>query len=142
MTLSLEQANAILAAAFDAAARVGARPIGVIVLDAGGQPVAYQRQDGASLFRFDIARGKAMTALGMGVDSGVIAQRASGNPAFFTSVAAVTGALVLSAGGVLILDRGQVIGAVGISGDTPEVDAACAAAGIAAAGFNCMESRA
>lgn len=109
-------------------------PIAAIVLDAGGHPVAFARQDGASLFRHDIARAKALGAIGMGQDSAGIAERARANPAFFTSVAVATGgALALSAGGVLIRDAdGAILGAIGVSGDTPAIDAACAQAGVAA----------
>jgi uncharacterized protein GlcG (DUF336 family) len=136
--MKLEHACLIVNAALAEARRRAAKPLGVIVLDAGGHPVAYQREDSASLFRFDIARAKAMGALGMGADTREIAARAANNPAFFTSVAIATGgSLALSPGGVLVRDvAGQVIGAVGISGDTPDVDEACAMAGIAAAGLN------
>ena len=107
------------------------------MLDAGAHPVAFAREDGASLFRFDIARAKATGALGMGADTRVIAGRAANNPAFFQSVVAVTGGqLALSPGGVLIRElEGAVIGAVGISGDTGDCDEACAIAGILAAGL-------
>lgn len=129
MRLAAAQAalDATLAAACDA-------PIAAIVLDAGGHTVAFARQDGATLFRHDIARGKALGAIGMGMDSAAIAERAQRNPAFFTSVAIATGgALALSAGGVLIRDAdGLVVGAIGVSGDTPDIDAACARAGVAA----------
>lgn len=136
--MKLDQASLIVDAAISHARGLGAKPLGVIVLDAGGHPVAYKREDGASLFRFDIARAKAMGALGMGADTREIAARAANNPAFFTSVAVATGgSLALSAGGVLVRDReGQVIGAIGISGDTSDVDEACALAGIAAAGLH------
>lgn len=135
MLLSLAHAQTILSAALADAGARGAKSLGIIVLDAGGHPVAFARQDGASLFRFDIARAKAMGALGMGADTREIAARAAGNPAFFTSVAIATGGqLALSPGGVLIRDAAHaIIGAIGISGDTPDIDEACAMAGIAAA---------
>lgn len=141
MSLTLDLANAILAGALAEAARLDAKPLGVVVLDAGGHPIAFQRQDGASLFRLDIARGKATGALGMGADSALLAERAKANPIFFASVSNAThGALVLSAGGVLVRRDGDIIGAVGISGDTSEIDAACAAAGIRAAGIELSEA--
>ncbi|MDF0544432.1 heme-binding protein [Sphingobium sp. H39-3-25] len=137
MTLSLAQARSILDAALAKARANGAQPLAVVVLDAGAHPVAFAREDGASLFRFDIAKAKATGALGMGADTRVIAARAANNPAFFQSVVAVTGGqLALSAGGVLIREEnGTVMGAVGISGDTGECDEACAVAGIFAAGL-------
>lgn len=129
--IPLHRAQTALAATLAAARHA---PIAAIVLDGGGHPVVFARQDGASLFRHDIARAKALGAIGMGADSAEIAERARANPAFFTSVAVATGgALALSAGGVLIRDgRGRVLGAIGVSGDTPEIDAACAQAGVAA----------
>ena len=135
--LTLDQANRLIEGAIAEASSCGAKPLGVIVLDAGGHLIAFQRQDGASLFRFDIARAKAMGALGMGADTRDIAQRAASNPTFFASVAVATGGnLALSPGGVLIRnDQGSAIGAVGISGDTGDCDEQCAFAGIVAAGL-------
>jgi uncharacterized protein GlcG (DUF336 family) len=129
-----EQARRILDGALTAAIEAKTQPLAIIVLDAGGHPVAFARQDGASLFRFDIARAKALGALGMGADTRVLAERAAQNPLFFTTVAIATdGRLALSPGGVLIRDAGgAIIGAVGISGDTGDIDETCAHAGIAA----------
>jgi uncharacterized protein GlcG (DUF336 family) len=136
MTLPLASARAIIDAALAKGRDDGAQPLAVVVLDAGAHPIACVREDGASLFRFDIAEAKATGALGMGSDTRVIAARAANNPIFFQSVAAVTGQLALSPGGVLIRDvEGTVIGAVGISGDTGDCDEVCAIAGIRAAGL-------
>ncbi|WIW90647.1 heme-binding protein (plasmid) [Sphingobium sp. V4] len=137
MSLTLAQARIIIDTALEKARADGAQPLAVVVLDAGAHPVACVREDGASLFRFDIAKAKASGALGMGADTRVIAARAASNPAFFQSVVAVTGGqLALSPGGVLIREmEGAVIGAVGISGDTGDCDEACAIAGILAAGL-------
>jgi uncharacterized protein GlcG (DUF336 family) len=133
----LAQAVAVIDGALAEARNRGAAPLGVVVLDAGGAIVAFKREDRATLFRFDIARAKAHGALGMGADTSVLAKRAANNLAFFTSVAVATGGdLALSPGGVLIRDaRGEVIGAVGVSGDTGEVDELCAFAGMASAGL-------
>lgn len=137
MTLTLAQARTIIDTALAQPRCDNAPALAVVVLDAGAHPVACARQDGASLFRFDIAKAKATGALGMGADTRVIAGRAANNPAFFQSVVAVTGGqLALSPGGVLIRElEGAVIGAVGISGDTGDCDEACAIAGILAAGL-------
>ena len=135
--LTLDQAQAIVAGALAEARCANARPLGIVVLDAGGHLVALAREDGASLYRAEIARGKASGALGMGSDSRAIAERAANNPDFFASVAAlVPGGLILSGGGVLIRSNGNVIGAVGISGDTADIDEQCALAGISAAGLD------
>ena len=137
MSLTLAAAQIIVSAALEEARTRGAKPLAVIVLDAGGHPVAFAREDGASLFRHDIARAKAMGALGMGDDTRVLTERAKGNPAFFQSVSvAVGGNIAFSPGGVLIRQAGAIIGAVGISGDTGDCDELCAFAGLKAAGFD------
>ncbi|EJU10563.1 heme-binding protein [Novosphingobium sp. 11B] len=137
MTLTLLQAQTIVTAALAEARSRGAKALAVIVLDAGAHPVAFAREDGASLYRFDIARAKAEGAVGMDADTAVLAERAKGNPVFFHSVsAAVGGGIAFSPGGVVIRDvNGALIGAVGVSGDTGECDADCALAGIRAAGL-------
>src|SRR5690606_28721915 len=81
--LTLEQANAIIAAALRRSAQKGYKPMAVVVLDAAGHLKAAQRQDGASMFRVDIATGKAWAAVGMDASSRTLAQRAKDNPNFF-----------------------------------------------------------
>ncbi|UAK22867.1 GlcG/HbpS family heme-binding protein [Sphingomonas nostoxanthinifaciens] len=132
--MRLSVAQAAVTATLAAARAADAAPVAVMVLDTGAHPVAFAREDGASLFRFDIARAKAHGALGMGTDTRAIAARAADNPAFFTSVTIATGgALALSPGGILIHDRdGALVGAIGVSGDRPDIDEACAKAGAAA----------
>ena len=135
--ISLDQAQAIIGAAIAHGSAQNSKPLAVIVADAGGHLVAFAREDGASFFRHDIARAKAVGALGMGDDTRVLADRAKANPAFFQSVTAVVGGnIAFSPGGVLVRNAsGLVVGAVGISGDTGDMDEACALAGIAAAGL-------
>ena len=137
MTITLAQARTILDAILEEARVQQAQPLAIIILDAGAHPVTFAREDGASLFRVDRAKAKAAGALGMGADTRVIATRAASNPSCFQSVVAVTGGqLALSPGGVIIRDlEGRIIGAVGTSGDTGDMDEACAIAGIAAAGL-------
>lgn len=137
MTLTLAHAKVLVDAALAEARARNCKPMGVIVLDAGGHPVAYQREDRSSLFRFDIARAKAMGALGMGADTRDLAARAANNLPFFIGLGAVTGGdIALSPGGVLIRDAsGEVIGAVGVSGDASDKDEYAAIAGVRAAGL-------
>lgn len=99
-------------------------PMGIIVLDAGGHVKAFEQQDRASLARFDIARGKAWTALAMGVSSRKVANMAKKNPNFFLSLAChADQPFVLQPGGILIRNRhGHIIGAVGASGGTGTQD--------------------
>jgi uncharacterized protein GlcG (DUF336 family) len=109
-------------------------PMTVAVLDAAGRLVAFAGEDGSSLLRERIARGKAHGALNMGVGSRSLAARAASNPAFVNSLVSLAeGNLVPVPGGVLIRDDNDaVIGAVGVSGHSPDDDEACAIHGITA----------
>lgn len=137
-TLLLDQADRIVEGALAHATELGLAPLTVAVLDAGGHLVAFKRQDRSGILRPNIAQGKAWGALGMGLGGRALAQRAEKAPAFFTALASVSeGRVVPVPGGVLIRAAdGQVIGAVGISGDHPDKDEACAAHGIAQAGLD------
>ena len=137
MPLTLAQASTIVEVALKTGREAKFAALTVAVLDAGGHLVAFKREDKSGILRFDIAFGKAWGALGMGFGSRTLAGRAPKQPAFFTALAAVSGGrLVPGAGGVLIRDgAGDVIGAVGISGDTSDNDEKCAIAGIEAAGL-------
>lgn len=137
MTLTMTAAQSIIGAALAHAHARGAKSLALIVVDGGGHLVAAAREDGAGFFRSDIARAKAVGAVGMGDDTRALAERAQGNPTFFQSLSvALAGDIVFSPGGVLIRDEGAVIGAVGISGDAGDVDEECALVGIRAVGFN------
>lgn len=135
--LSLSKASEIIDAALARARAENFAPLAVAVLDAGGHLVAYKREDGAGIVRFDIAYGKAWGSLGMGFGTRELTERAAKNPAFITVLASVSaGRMVPSPGGVLILDEaGAVVGAVGISGDLGDNDEVCAIAGVEKAGF-------
>ncbi|MDB5947348.1 MAG: GlcG protein [Ramlibacter sp.] len=135
--LTLAQANQIIAAALARSTQSGYQPMAVVVLDDAGNLKAFARDDGASMFRFEVARGKAWGAVGMGVSSRVLAQRAKENPNFFVSLAATaSGKFLPQPGAVLIKDAsGQVLGAVGASGGTGDEDELICIAGVEAAGF-------
>ena len=137
MSLTLDQAQTIVAAALQEARRTGLKPLVVTVLDARGAPKALAAEEGTSLRRSDIAHGKAYGALALGMGSRAIAKRAASDPAFVAAVTHTTGgALVPVPGGVLLRDaEGTLLGAIGISGDTSDNDEAAALAGIAAAGL-------
>jgi uncharacterized protein GlcG (DUF336 family) len=137
MSVTLAQASTIVDVALKKARDSNLAPLTVAVLDSGGHLVAFKREDKSGILRFDIAYGKAWGALGMGFGSRTLAGRAAKTPQFFTMLAAASGGrIVTNPGGVLIRDGGgDVIGAVGISGDTSDKDEACALAGIAAAGL-------
>jgi uncharacterized protein GlcG (DUF336 family) len=136
-TLSLAQANQIIAKALEKAREMKIKPVSVVVLDDGGHLKAMQREDGASMFRFDVATGKAWAAVAMGASSRALAGRAKENPNFFITLAATAhGKFLPQTGGVLIRDaNGAIVGAAGASGGTGDEDEAVCAHGIEQAGF-------
>jgi uncharacterized protein GlcG (DUF336 family) len=135
--LTLKQANTIVEKAFAKAREMKVKPLGVVVLDDAGNIVSAQREDGASMFRLEVAKGKAWGAVAMGASSRALGKRAKDNPNFFVSLAATSGGKFLpQTGAALIKDKdGTIIGAAGASGGTGEEDEACCVAGIEAAGL-------
>jgi uncharacterized protein GlcG (DUF336 family) len=136
-TLTLAQANQIISAALAKSRESGYRPMGIVVLDDGGAVKAFAREDGASMFRFEIAQGKAWGAVGMGMSSRALGERAKQNPNFFVALASTAnGKFLPQTGAVVIKDAsGQVLGAVGASGGTGDEDEAICIAGVTAAGL-------
>ena len=120
MDVTLDQANRIIASALQRATEAGYKPMAVVVLDASGHTRSAQRQDGASMFRIDIATGKAWASIAMGAASRDLAQRAKDVPAFFGALAATgNGKFIPQTGAVLIRTRkARFIGAAGASGGT------------------------
>jgi uncharacterized protein GlcG (DUF336 family) len=137
MSVNLQQASTIVDSALNKGREMKFAPLTVVVLDAGGHLVACKREDKSGIMRMGIATGKAYGALGMGFGSRTLAGRAAKAQMFFTALTAVSeGRFVPNPGGVLIRNgAGDVIGAVGISGDTADNDEICAVAGIEAAGL-------
>ncbi len=137
VTLPLDDARKIIAATMAEGEARKLQPLTVVVLDAGGNVVSMDRADGAGMMRTEVALGKARAALGIGIDSGTIGARNQGRDAFLAAVAVASGGTFVPVpGGVLVLDaRKRMIGAVGVSGDASDQDAACAVAGIEAAGL-------
>src|SRR5262249_19669041 len=136
-TVTLAQASTIVDTALKRGRETNCAPLTVAVLDTGGHLVAFKREDKSGLLRFDIAFGKAWGALGMGLGSATLPAAAAKRPPVFTMLAAASGGrMVTNPGGVLIRSTaGDIVGAVGISGDTSDRDEACAIAGIEAAGL-------
>ncbi|MBL25980.1 MAG: glcg protein [Rhodospirillaceae bacterium] len=135
--ITLDQARKIITVTLDKAGELGLKPMAVAVLDKGGHLKAFEKQDGASNLRFELAFGKANGALAMGIGSRALFQRAEQQPYFVNAVNALAdGALVPVPGGVLIKDAGgAIMGAVGVTGDTSDNDETCAIAGIGAVGL-------
>ncbi len=136
--ITLRKARTIVRQALARARQQEMKPLAVCVLDAGGHLKAFEREDGASNMRFQVAFGKASGGLGLGVGSRAMRDRAEAQVYFPLAVGNVfPGGLVPVPGGVLVRDRrGNIVGAVGISGDTADNDELAAIAGIEAAGFS------
>jgi uncharacterized protein GlcG (DUF336 family) len=135
--LTLAQANKIIEAALASARSLKIKPLAVAVLDEAGHIKSVQREDDASMFRIDVAMGKAWASVGMGASSRTLLQRAKDNPQFYGALAATAqGKFLPQTGAVLIKDaEGNILGAAGASGGTGEEDEAACIAGIAAAGL-------
>ena len=136
MSIDLDTARSIIAAARAHAVETECKPMTVVVLDAGGHVTAVEREDGSANKRFEIARAKAHGALSLGLGSRALMGRAEQQPYFIAAAtAAVGGALVPVPGGVLVRDGDRLVGAVGVSGDTSDKDEAIAVVGIEATGL-------
>ena len=135
--LTLDTASLIVDKALEKRKEMGFVPLTVAVLDAGGQLKVLKREDGSSLLRPEIAMGKAWGALGMGFGGRELSRRAKNNPIFFGALSDMSGGrMVPNPGAVLIRsDSGDILGSVGISGDTAGNDEICAVYGIEAAGL-------
>src|SRR3954468_14041225 len=135
--ITLDQANRIIAAVLQRGAELDCRPLSVIVVEPGGKPKAFQKEDGSSMIRFEMAFGKAYAALALGRSSKLVRVRAQEKPIFMDYLIGASNEQIFpEGGGLLIRDAGgEVIGAVGVTGDTEDRDEELAAHGIHAAGL-------
>ncbi len=137
MAVTLRKARTIIRKALDKGRDLELKPLSVVVLDAGGHVIAFERSDGASPGRFGIAHGKAYGAVMLGIAGTAQMARAEQQAYFMAAVNGIYGGKVVPVpGGVLLRDRrGAIVGAVGVTGDTSDNDVIAAMAGIEAAGF-------
>lgn len=135
--ISMNKARTILRKALAKGREMELKPLSVVVLDSGGHVKAFEREDGAAPGRFAIAQAKAYGAVMLGMGGEAQMARAEQQAYFMNAVNGAFGGQVMPVpGGVLVRDkRGNVIGAVGVTGDTSDNDAIAALAGIAAAGL-------
>lgn len=139
--LSLAAANRILEASFAKGEALGLKPLTIAVLDAGGHLKAFGRADNTGILRPEIAIGKAWTSLGLLAPSRFVQDMAPERPQFTTNLGVMAeGKMVPAAGGVLIYDGAELLGAVGITGDLSDRDEECAIAGVEAAGLSTTAS--
>lgn len=135
--LTLQQADQIASGTLAKGRELGFAPLTVVVLDAGGHVVVLKREDGASIMRPELATAKAWGALGMGFGGRELARRAAKMPGFFSALNAIAdGRMAPVAGSALLRDAGgDVIGAVGVSGDTSDNDELCLIPAVLATGL-------
>jgi uncharacterized protein GlcG (DUF336 family) len=139
--IKLEQAERILDAILARARELQCRPMSAVVVEPGGPVKAFKKEDGSSMMRFEMAFGKAYAALALGRSSMLVRLRAEERPLFMDYlIRASDGRLFPEGGGVLIRDdSGEVIGAVGVTGDLQERDEELAIHGVRAAGLRTDE---
>ena len=139
--ITLEKANRIIEAVLRRAAEINCRPISVIVVEPGCKVKAFQKEDGSSMVRFEMAFGKAYAALALGRSSRLVRVRNEEKPAFMRYLIAASGDQLFPEGGGMQIRNvgGQVIGAVGVTGDTEDRDEELAVHGIHAAGLKTDE---
>ena len=135
--LTLDQANRIIAAVLKRGVKLKCRPLSVIVVEPGCKVKAFKKEDGSSMIRFEMAYGKAYAALALGRSSRLVKARAEQRPLFMRYLISASGEQIFPEGGGLqIRDReGEVVGAVGVTGDSEERDEELAAHGIHAVGL-------
>ncbi len=137
MSVSLRKARTIIRTTLEKGREMELKPLSVVVLDSGGHVIAFEREDGAAPGRFAIAHGKAYGSVMLGMAGSAQMQRAEGQAYFMAAVNGVYGGRVIPVpGGILLRDKkGDVIGAIGVTGDTSDNDAVAGLAGVEAAGL-------
>lgn len=127
--ITLEDAKTMIEAAEREVDEVGV-PMCIAVVDEGANLVAFHRMDGAILASIDIARNKAYSAVGLGMSTEEIGEAAQPGASLFGIGTTNEGRIVTFGGGFPIERDGEVIGAIGVSGGSPEEDMAVARAGL------------
>jgi uncharacterized protein GlcG (DUF336 family) len=135
--IKLAQANRMIDAIVKKAEELKCRPISAVVVEPGCIVKAFQKEDGASMVRFEMAYGKCYAALALGRDSSLVKVRHEESPSFTGFLIKSSGDKLFAEGGGMQIrdDDGEVIGAVGVTGDTERVDHELALHGIRSAGL-------
>src|SRR5262245_27951632 len=135
MPLNLATAEKILAGARAKAGEMNV-PMSFTIVDAGGYVIASVRMDGAALLTPSVAHSKAYTAALFRRTSAEMGKLAETRPQFFASIVNIGSVpLIAGGGGLPIRQNGEIVGAIGASGGTPEQDVECAQAGLSVAGL-------
>jgi uncharacterized protein GlcG (DUF336 family) len=128
LMVTLEAARRVIAAAEQKALEIG-QPMNIAVADAGGNLVAHVRMDGAWIGSIDISIKKAWTARAFDLATKDLAANSQSGDQFFGIHASNDGRVMIFAGGIPLLERGNVVGAIGVSGGSGVQDHAVAEAG-------------
>jgi uncharacterized protein GlcG (DUF336 family) len=139
--LTLDQANRIIETIIKRGAELNCRPLSVVVVEPGCIVKAFQKEDGSSMVRFEMAYGKAFASLALGRSSSLVRVRNEEKPAFIRYLLSATDHKIFPEGGGMLIraQDGEVVGAVGVTGDTEERDEELAAHGIRSVGFKTDE---
>jgi uncharacterized protein GlcG (DUF336 family) len=139
--ITLTQAETVIDAILTRGRELACRPLSVVVVEPGAKVKAFKKQDGSAMMRFEMAFGKAYAALALGRSSDLVRVRTEERPLFMNYLLQASGGQIFpEGGGMLIRDaQGEVIGAVGVTGDRQERDQELAAFGIRAAGLRTDE---
>ena len=139
--ISLEQSERVIDAILARGRELGCRPLAVAVTDPGAHVKAFKKEDGSAMMRFEMAMGKAFAALALRRSSSLVRVRNEEKPEFMRYLIEASGGKIFPEGGGRLIrdEQGEVIGAVGVTGDTEAQDEALAAHGIHTAGFKTDE---
>jgi uncharacterized protein GlcG (DUF336 family) len=140
-TLTLAQAEHIIDAILAQAREQNCRPMSVVVVEPGAIVKAFKKEDGSAMLRFEMAMGKAYAALALGRSSSLVRVRTEQRPLFMDFLFKASQDKIFAEGGGLLIRAadGELLGAVGVTGDTQEQDEVLAAHGIRAAGLKTDE---
>jgi uncharacterized protein GlcG (DUF336 family) len=133
--INLAQSNRIIESIFARGRELGCRPLSVIIVEPGAKVKAFQKEDDSSMMRFEMAFGKAYAALALGRSSSLVRMRTEERPLFMQYLIRASDDQIFPEGGGMLIrnQTGDLLGAVGVTGDTQERDEELAAYGIRAA---------
>lgn len=135
--LTLAKAEEMIDAVFARANEMKCKPMACIVTDVGASTIAFKKQDDSSMLRYEMAHGKCYAALALGRSSSLVRYRAEQRPLFMDYLLKVSDGRMFCENGAMLVRGadGALLGAIGVTGETPELDEELCAHAIRAAGF-------
>ena len=139
--ITLDQSERVIDAVLARGRELKCRPLSVVITDPGAHVKAFKKEDDSAMMRFEMAMGKAYAALALRRSSSLVRVRNDEKPAFMGYLIQASGGRIFPEGGGRLIrnSAGEVIGAVGVTGDTETRDEELAAHGIRAAGLKTDE---